>query len=258
MLDNLVNDLKKIEEVKAIALGGSRATGLHQEDSDFDVYVYVTKHIEEKTRIAAIDKHVSFMEYSNHFWELEDDGVLNSGIEIELIYREIEDFNGLINPDNVGHGYTTCFIDNVLSCKVLYDCDNLLGDLKEKLKGSLNEELIQRIVDYNFPIIKDKIPALTRQFKKAVKRNDLHSINHRLTEYFAIYHDILFAINHEYHKGEKRLLTLVEKFDNVPLNHVELTNKVYQNAFSNGLEAVESLDQLSDNLETLLKELKYI
>ncbi len=258
MINDIINEFKKLNEVHAIALGGSRATGHFEEDSDYDIYVYTTLPIEEDVRRSILSNHVLKMEYSNHFWELEDDGILKSNIEIELIYRNIKDFTKMISPLQINHGYTTAFIDNVLTCEILYEKDQFLTNLKEKLQGILTNKVINQIVEYNFPIIKDRMPSLYNQVKKAVDRNDLHSINHRLSEYFAIYHDILFAINKEYHKGEKRLLKLTESFKHKPKNQKSLIANIYYNAYQNPKVMVKHLKALSKNLELLLKELNYI
>ena len=39
-----------LEQVEAIALGGSRAGECYDEKSDYDVYVYITSPIREETR----------------------------------------------------------------------------------------------------------------------------------------------------------------------------------------------------------------
>ena len=41
MIENLVNEFKMLEEVEAMMLGGSRATGKYDDKSDYDIYVYL-------------------------------------------------------------------------------------------------------------------------------------------------------------------------------------------------------------------------
>ena len=66
---DLFNELSKINEIEAIALGGSRATGKHDEKSDYDVYIYTTGNIEENVRRNILSKYCKYMEISNTFWE---------------------------------------------------------------------------------------------------------------------------------------------------------------------------------------------
>ena len=50
------------------------------------------------------------------------------------------------------------------------------------------------------------MPAFSHQIEKAIKRQDLLSMNHRTSEFFASYFDLLFALNEQTHPGEKRML----------------------------------------------------
>ena len=50
MPERLFEALAKLEQVEAIALGGSRAGEYFDEKSDYDVYVYVTAPVEEEYR----------------------------------------------------------------------------------------------------------------------------------------------------------------------------------------------------------------
>lgn len=52
MVEQLFKELSLLEEVEAIALGGSRAGVNYNEKSDYDVYLYVTSPVsEEKEKI---------------------------------------------------------------------------------------------------------------------------------------------------------------------------------------------------------------
>ena len=46
-VNELFNELGSLEEVEAIALGGSRSTGRSDATSDYDVYVYINREIAE-------------------------------------------------------------------------------------------------------------------------------------------------------------------------------------------------------------------
>lgn len=49
MIQKLFEKLSSFNETEAIALGGSRAGITYDEKSDYDVYLYVTRPIKEKT-----------------------------------------------------------------------------------------------------------------------------------------------------------------------------------------------------------------
>ena len=92
----LFKELGNLSQVEAIALGGSRATGRNDEKSDYDVYVYVTECIDENERRDILQKYCKYMEIGNSFWELEDDVTLKNDIDMDIIYRNMDDFEKMI------------------------------------------------------------------------------------------------------------------------------------------------------------------
>ena len=50
LVNKLIEELKLIPEVEAIAIGGSRATNNFDPKSDYDVYLYCTGSIDENIR----------------------------------------------------------------------------------------------------------------------------------------------------------------------------------------------------------------
>ena len=73
-------------------MGGSRAGANYDEKSDYDVYLYVTSPVSEEKRKNILKNFCSYMEIGNSFWEYEDNCVLNNGIEIDILYRDMKDF----------------------------------------------------------------------------------------------------------------------------------------------------------------------
>ena len=62
MINQLFNDLSALEQVEAIALGGSRAGENFDEKSDYDVYVYITSPVSEDFRKDILGKYCRYME----------------------------------------------------------------------------------------------------------------------------------------------------------------------------------------------------
>lgn len=71
--------------MEAIALGGLRTGECFDEKSDYDVYLYCTKHIEEERRKELLSRYCSIMEIGNHFWEYEDNCRLNNGMDMDIL-----------------------------------------------------------------------------------------------------------------------------------------------------------------------------
>jgi len=256
--NDLIEKMKTVEAVEAIMLGGSRATGTHDKDSDYDVYVYLNKPLDETIRRNIISPYVSYMEYSNEFWELEDDGILKDGVDIEFIYRTIEEtdqlLDGIVLKHQAWNGYTTCFWDNLLHSKVLYDKRGKLNDLVTKYTISYPAKLKENIITKNFKLLSDKMPSFYYQLEKAVKRNDLISMNHRLTELLAGYFDILFAVNETLHPGEKRLKEKTLLLEKLPLGYEKHIEEVFLTLYTSPKVCLEIVDKMINNLYDLLKE----
>lgn len=210
MIQELYKEFSQLEQVEAIALGGSRAGQAYDQNSDYDVYVYLNSSIDEATRLKILSKYCSYMEIGNQFWELEDDCVLNNGIQIELIYRSLESFEQELNTTVFQHhaqnAYTTCMWHNLLHSKILYDPNGRYTSLQKAYQVPYPQKLKKNIIEKQLLLLDQAMPAFSVQIEKAIKRQDLLSMNHRSSEFFASYFDLLFALNEQTHPGEKRML----------------------------------------------------
>lgn len=76
------------------------------------------------------------------------------------------------------------------------------------------------------------LPAYKTQIEKAIKRNDMVSINHRVTEFLASYFDFIFAVNEKTHTGEKRLIELCKKNCSIlPQNFEQNLNLLFSHMY---------------------------
>lgn len=195
----IFSKLSEIDCVEAIALGGSRAGKFFDGKSDYDVYVYVTEPINETVRKSILSQYCSYMELGNRFWEYEDNCVLNSGIDIDILCRNLDDFclgleNVVVNGQ-ASNSYTTCMWHNLLNCKIIFDRNGRLAEAKKRFDVPYPQSLKNAIIERQLRLLDDSLPAYKTQIAKAVKRKDYVSINHRVTEFLASYFDLLFAIN---------------------------------------------------------------
>ena len=92
MFEKLIEELSCLDAVEAIALGGSRAGESYDASSDYDVYVYCTRPVDESLRREILSKYCSIIELGNQFWELEDNCRLLNGVEIDILYRDLDSF----------------------------------------------------------------------------------------------------------------------------------------------------------------------
>ena len=153
MIEELFKELSMFDEVEAIALGGSRAGDNYDEKSDYDVYLYCTGAISEEKRRALLSKYCSVMEIGNHFWEYEDNCILNNGIDIDILYRNIDDFSedvsSVVEKHQARNGYTTCMWHNLRTCKIIYDKEGRLETAKKRFDVPFPSELKKNIIERN-------------------------------------------------------------------------------------------------------------
>lgn len=257
MVRKLFEELSTFDEVEAIALGGSRAGDNFDEKSDYDVYLYCVRDIPEKAREDVLRKYCSRIEIGNRFWEYEDNCTLNDGIDIDILYRNLDDFargiSEVVDKYQAQNGYTTCMWHNLYTCKIIYDREKRLTSLQEKYTRSYPQELKKNIIERNMKLLRYAMPAYEIQIAKAVKRNDIVSINHRVTEFMASYFDIIFAQNELTHPGEKRLVELCEKNCSIlPQNFRENIDKMYRNLYQYPERVQGDIDNIINELEKVL------
>lgn len=257
MVDPLFAELSALPQVEAIALGGSRA-GVHfDEKSDYDVYLYCTGPVPEEVRREILSRYCSYMEIGNHFWEYEDNCTLNDGIDIDILYRNLEDFTrdvaDVVEACHGRNGYTTCMWHNLRTCKILYDENGRLAAAKQRFDVPYPEALRQDILTRNWKLLRAAMPAYELQIQKAVKRGDLVSVNHRVSAFLESYFDLLFALNRQTHPGEKRLVKLCrESCSLLPENFEENLNVLFSHLFTQTELVPADIGRILDALAKIL------
>ena len=253
-VEELFLEFKKLPQVEAITLGGSRATGRNDETSDYDVYIYINAPIEESTRKNILDKFCKYEEISNTFWELEDDATLKDGIDMDIIYRNYDDFEktieSVVSNFIAYNGYTTCMWHNLITSKIIFDKTGRITALKDRFTISYPQELKRNIIRKNLSLLSGMLPSFDTQIKKAENRGDLVSVNHRVTEFLASYFDIIFALNEMTHPGEKRMQSICSKECKIlPNNFEHNLNRLFASMFR---------EKVSDIIHDIYTEIKSI
>ena len=92
LLQKIIDELADFSEVEGIALGGSRARGSADGKSDFDLYIYVSQIPEQERRQKVLEPAGARAEVGNSHWEIEDDVILHDGTPVEMVYRQVDEF----------------------------------------------------------------------------------------------------------------------------------------------------------------------
>lgn len=252
----LCKELESFTEIEAIALGGSRAGKDFDSKSDYDLYVYVENLPPVDLRQKILEKYCSYMELGNSFWELEDDCTLKNGIDIDIIYRNLDSFKksieDVVDKNNSHNGYTTCMWHNLLNCKILFDRNGKLQNLKNHYNVNYPKALKENIISRNFKLLNGFLPSYDGQILKALNRDDKVAVNHRVSAFLESYFDIIFAMNELTHPGEKREVMYAKKNAKIlPKNFEENINELFFCLFDK-----EKCEKVPIIINTIISELK--
>lgn len=250
----LISEFSHQKGVISITIGGSRSTNSHDSSSDYDIYIYTNKEISPGVRDSILSPISQKLELNNRFWETEDNLILNDGSYIDIIYRNVDWFEGELDRVLTQHiastGYTTCLWFNLLNSNIAFDSRDYYKRLQSRYNIEYPEQLVSHIIEKNLPLITDSIPSYINQVEKAVNRNDLISVNHRVSGFFASYFDIIYSINRLPHPGEKRLIeNSLRLCKTLPVNFKSDITKVLE---YNPISIVNDLKKISKNLISIL------
>ena len=257
MVEKLFAELAELPQVEAIALGGSRAGTVFDEKSDYDVYLYCTSEIADDVRNAILTKYCSYIELGNSYWEKEDNCKLKNGIDIDILYRNLDDITeqvaSVVEQFNAHNGYTTCMWHNIKTCKIVFDKNGRLTQAQKRFDVPYPEKLRQNIITRNMNLLHGTMPAYDAQIAKAVKRNDKVSITHRTAAFLESYFDVLFAYNRLTHPGEKRLVELCKRDCKVlPRDFEDNLNKLFSVLLADPQKIESVLMSIVGNLNDML------
>lgn len=267
MIENILKEIAKAysesdfaDSVFAVVLAGSRTAKQNDELSDYDIYVYANIEIPVEFRTALAKKYSDKFEINNQYFETGDEWTLrDKGVGLDFMFRcpnWIQDsVENVYNRHCASNGYSTCFLHNVFTSEILYEKSDKLGgwfsNLQNKISGAYPQELKRNIIKKNIMLLADKQNAsYLEQIENAVKRNDIVSINHRITAFLASYFDVLFAVNEIFHPGEKRLIAFAKK-------HCKILPERFEENLQDLFKAqddkkLEILDKMISNLRKIL------
>ena len=257
MLDSILEKYAKLDEVEAVALGGSSAAKTSDKSSDTDIYIFVRNNISLEVRERLVKDISSKYEVGGEYFGPGDEYYVDDlECQLDIMYWNVNWFEDVVNnvwfkhyPSN---GYTTCFLYTLNNFNIFYDKTGWLKSLQEKINTPYPKELKQNIIERNVKLMKEKpFASYYEQIQKAVQRNDIVSVNHRIAAFLASYFDVIFALNEMLHPGEKRLINYVKtNCKIVPKNFEDNINKLLTSDYK---EVLPVLDDMFQNLSILLR-----
>lgn len=258
-VSELASQLALLPSVEAVILGGSISTGLVDDRSDCDLYAYTRQAIQTSAREAILGPRAARLELQRDFWEWEDTWIEHDGKKFEVMYRGCEHAEQEVERRLLRYeasvGYTTCVLHTLAHCQVLVDRNGWFEALQQRVHStSYPDELVRAVIAKNFPVLGPIISSYEDQIESAFARQDIVSLIHRTAAWLASYFDIVFAVNRQYHPGEKRLLDQATRLPTSPFNMVDDLARVCSKAPDLNCCVAGHLKQARERLSMWLEE----
>jgi len=260
ILKSIVDAFADLPAVEAILLSGSRTNNTADRFSDTDLYLYCSTVPDENYRRKIAERFAEKTEIDNRFWETEDLWILHSGGEkVECMYRDYtfvhNELQRIFDRYEACMGYSTCFAANYLTSSILFDRNGRFSDLRARYSRPYPEELVQNVIDKNYPVLGSSLSSYAHQIAVAVARVDLVSVNHRIAAYLASYFDILFAVNRQLHPGEKKIMRILSQREyETPQLLRETLNRLFALAAAADPEVCSTVDTLTNDIRAFIVE----
>jgi predicted nucleotidyltransferase len=231
ILNLLVNDLKDIQRITAIVLGGSYATGHATEISDLDIGIYYhekypfdTEEIKKIAKKYALDNTPIVTDfYQWGPWVNGGAWMNTSAGKVDFLYRNIEQVTATIQKSKKGewenhyeqqppYGFSSViYLAECQSCIPLYDPENIISQLKKQVSDYPSE--------LKHTIINDSLWSAEFTLIQAdtySKKHDIFNVAGCLTRAVKNIVSALFAINELYPIGDKKAIEILERSDKKP------------------------------------------
>ncbi len=270
LIQNIVDQLKTVQGVEAVVLGGSRARGTHTESSDIDLGIYynpstpldlsalsqVAKEIDDEHRDDLVTGIGGWGPWINGGGWLKVDGT-----PVDFIYRDLNKVTGIINDCREGRNETvyqpghpfgfvsSIYLSEVALCIPLYDPNGTIEKLKRQVipyPPRLKQAIIDSFwweVDFSLGIA-----------QKSIARGDVTYAAGCCFRAATCLMQVLFAINEQYWMNEKGAVALADGFQRSPAHLKERA----ESAFAQLNHSGESIAAAIDTIRKLAEECKEV
>lgn len=230
-LDYIINDLKQIENIAAIVLGGSHCIGMAEENSDLDIGLYYhelapfdIEHIRFVARKYNIDDTLTVTNFYQWGTWVNGGAWINtiSG-EVDFVYRNIEQVKSTIKKSITGiwendfeqqppFGFSSViYLAETKFCYPLYDPHGIIREMKNDVENyplKLKQTIVQQSLwSAQFTLW---------QAEKFVAKRDIYNLMGCFTRILKKMTDALFALNETYALGDKRAIQIITNMPKRP------------------------------------------
>ena len=274
LLENIVDEVKRVEGVRAIVLGGSRARGTHTPSSDVDLGIYY--HPDEPLNLDQLREVATKLDHEHRADVITEPGGWGPWINgggwlsvqshpVDFLYRDLQKVTTVIEDClqgrveivyQPGHPFgfvSSMYLAEVAVCQPLWDSQGAISELKGRIDpypDSLQKALIQKFAwEIDFSI---------RIARKSIERADVAYAAGCCFRSVMCMLQVLFALNKAHWLNEKGAVALAETFAIKPVMLQSRINEVFQALEANPQsiqKAVVVLEGLSQEINILTRDL---
>lgn len=262
LIQNIVDQLKTVQGVEAVVLGGSRARGTHTESSDIDLGIYynpftpldlsalsqVAKGIDIEHRDDLVTEIGGWGPWINGGGWLKVDGT-----PVDFIYRDLNKVTGIINDCREGRIETvyqpghpfgfvsSIYLSEVALCIPLYDPNGTIEKLKRQVipyPPRLKQAIIDTFwweVDFSLGIA-----------QKSIAHGDVTYAAGCCFRAVTCLMQVLFAVNEQYWMNEKGAVALAGGFQRSPAHLKERVESAFAQLNREGESIAAAIDSLQE------------
>ncbi|WP_276354686.1 nucleotidyltransferase domain-containing protein [Cohnella caldifontis] len=272
MISKMMNRLKQVDGVHALVLGGSRARGTHNPNSDIDIGIYYNAN--SGLDIAQLRREASMLDDDNRDNLITEIGGwgpwINGGgwlkvnqIPVDFLYRDLDKVSKVMDQCMRGditidyqpghpHGFINAvYLAEIALCKVLWDPSGFVGELKSRTNPYphvMQRAIISKFLwEANFSL---------EIGKKGIYKKDLSYIAGCWFRSVSCLNQVLFALNETFWMNEKGASAIADSFHMVPSKYSDRINDILTLVTEDptGLEkAFNMLRDLIREIEDLVK-----
>ncbi|MCI8701790.1 MAG: DUF4037 domain-containing protein [Turicibacter sp.] len=260
ILHRLIAEFKTLEEVTGITMSGSKFSNYQDELSDINIVIYFTQPIAKEKRRQILVKFSESM-------ELDCPGEVNIdhcslrdfAVELDLCYLEMSTVEkklmDAIDETMITRYTSTQIAYFVHNSNILFDRDQQLSKLKEEYTSYYSDQMRQRIVSIQYPLLKQSHKSYYIRFERALEHRDRIHLSNLLNGYLKCYLEIIFALNRQYYPTENRIIQITEEICRVlpklMKEHIEL---LFVHAARYDKQLLSVIDLMVQQLTELLQQ----
>ncbi|TYO92323.1 nucleotidyltransferase domain-containing protein [Desulfallas thermosapovorans] len=274
MVDNIIKSiaekLSSLPYIEGIVLGGSRARGIHTENSDIDIGIYYDLELFDINAINQFateldDEHRSNLVVPPGAWGDWINGggwLIINGYHVDLILRDLIRVEQVMKDTEQGivtanyqtghpHGYISAMYRGELAIsKILYAKNESLCELKKQAEtypAALRKSLVDFFIfeaEFSLMFVKANLSA-----------GDKYYIAGHVFRIISCLNQVLFACNNAYCINEKKAIKLLDTFEYKPEKYAERVNHIFEVLGPSIIECCEMTEKLYYEVKQIVSEI---